>query len=336
MPPLRHETTNLRICALAGGVGGARLAHGLQQRLGPGLLSVVVNTGDDFTHLGLRICPDLDTVMYTLGGVADPERGWGLVGDTSQAMDMLRSYGAPTWFTLGDRDLGTHLARTHLLGTGQRLTTVTSLLCDGLGVAANLLPMSDEPVATVIVTREGERLDFQEYFVGRRHADEVAGIELDGIGAAAASPEAQAALLTADAMVLCPSNPFVSIAPILAVAPYRELLSTLQVPRIAVSPIIGGAAVKGPAASMLSSLGHECSALGVARLYQGLVDIFLIDEADAGLAPAINALGMRAVPADIMMRSVDDRVRLAGQVIECLLEARGLGHASTSAQEPAR
>jgi LPPG:FO 2-phospho-L-lactate transferase len=306
----------LRICALAGGVGGARLAHGLQQLPAPGSLSVIVNTGDDFDHLGLRICCDLDTVMYTLGGVADAAQGWGLAGDTRQAMDMVARYGGPSWFTLGDKDLGTHLVRTQLLARRERLTHVTHTLCQGLGIRSQILPMCDAPVATRIRTQAGETLDFQTWFVGRRHADPVAAVEFAGIERASATPEASSALGSADVVVLCPSNPFVSLAPILAIPAYRRGLETASVPRVAVSPIIGGAAVKGPAAAMLASLGHEVSSVGIAHLYRGLIDVLVIDDQDRSLAPRIAELGIHPVVVPTLMSSEADRASLASHVLE--------------------
>lgn len=323
--PSNSARTDLKVCTLAGGVGGARLAHGLQKVLCPGRLSVVVNTGDDFDHLGLRICCDLDTVMYTLGELSDPVQGWGVVGDTRQAMEMVTRYGGPSWFTLGDKDLGTHLVRTVWLGEGQRLTTVTERLARGLGIDSHLFPMCDTSVATRIHTTAGETLDFQTWFVGRRHADPVARVEFAGIEQAQATPEALRALQQADVIVLCPSNPFVSIGPILAIEAYREALLKARVPRVAVSPIIGGAAVKGPAAAMLASLGHECSSVGIARFYRDVIDVLLIDEVDAHLADAIKALGIEPIVAPTLMRTEDDRSTLAQGVVDIAQARRDSG-----------
>lgn len=303
------------IVALAGGVGGAKLAHGLQQALpDPGSLTVIVNTADDFDLYGLRICPDIDTVVYTLSGWANPATGWGVRDDTFETLGMLaRTTGEP-WFRLGDRDFATHIARTDALRRGQTLAQITDHIARALGATANIVPMSNEPVATLIDTAEG-RLDFQQYFVGRQHRDDVQGITFDGVDAARPAPGVLEALAAAEAIIFCPSNPFVSINPLLAVPGFRDALAAAQAPRIAVSPIIGGAAVKGPAAQMLASLGHEVSALGVARLYTGLLDGYVIDHVDADQRPAIEALGMRVLQSDTYMQSVADRERLAAETL---------------------
>jgi LPPG:FO 2-phospho-L-lactate transferase len=303
------------VVALAGGVGGAKLSYGLYHELPPDTLSVVVNTADDVEMLGLHISPDLDTALYTLAGLANPRLGWGIDGDTFGALELLGRYGHPTWFNLGDRDLATHLMRTHRLRQGHTLSEVTAHLARSLGVRARLLPMCDEPVETLIHS-EGGVLPFQEYFVHRRAADPVRAVELRGIEAARVTAAAEAALRGAGAVVFCPSNPIVSIGPILAVPGMRDLLGSLQVPRIAVSPIVGGDAVSGPAGRMLRGLGHECSARGVARLYARLVTHFVIDEVDAALAPAIEAeLGMRVLAVPTLMSTPDDKRALARRVL---------------------
>jgi LPPG:FO 2-phospho-L-lactate transferase len=305
-----RPATSMRVVALAGGVGGAKLADGLYRVLPPEGLSVVVNTADDLDLHGLRVCPDLDTVLYTLAGLADPVQGWGIAGDTFCALDLLGRYGAPTWFRLGDRDLATHIRRTELLRAGARLTEVMRTLADALGVHARLLPMCDEPVATRVRT-PGGTLDFQEYFVRRHHADPVLGLEYAGIEEAHVTPEVAAAVQEAVVIVLCPSNPFVSLGPLLAVPGMRDLLRRPGAPIVAVSPIVAGQALRGPAAAMLRTLGHEPSALGVARLYSGCVHGFVLDEADRALAPQVEALGLRALVAPTVMSSPDDRRRLA-------------------------
>lgn len=314
--------TEARIVALAGGVGGAKLADGLYRALPPGALSVVVNTADDLDLYGLRVCPDLDTVLYTLSGLADPAQGWGIAGDTFQALDMLARYGAPAWFKLGDRDLATHIRRTEMLRSGARLTTVAQTFAAALDVRAALLPMCDEPVATRVQTAEG-LLDFQEYFVRRHHADSVTGLDFSGIDEARLTPEAQSALRGATAIFLCPSNPFVSIGPLLAVPGLLGLLRSSSAPIVAVSPIVAGQALRGPAADMLAALGHEVSALGVARLYADLVQGFVLDEADRDLAPAVEALGPRALVTPTVMRSLDDRRLLAQAVLAFAREMEG-------------
>ena len=302
------------IVALAGGVGGAKLAQGLYHVSPPDTLAVIVNTGDDFELFGLRISPDADTVMYTLAGIANPATGWGIVDDTRNTLDMLGRYGYELWFQLGDNDFATHIARTEQLRAGDGLTVVTGRLSSALGIRAALLPMCDEVVATLVDTPAG-RLAFQDYFVRRHHADSVSGIVLDSIEAATITPAATEAIAAATTIVFCPSNPVVSIGPILAVEGYRAALAAAMAPKIAVSPIVGGKALRGPADQMLAGLGHDVSAFGVARLYHGLVDGFVIDHADAEQAPRISELGMRVLVTDAVMRDEADRQRLATEVI---------------------
>ena len=304
----------MKVLALAGGVGGAKLAAGLEAALQPGDLSVVVNTADDFDLWGLRICPDLDTVMYTLAGIANPETGWGIAGESFGALEMLARYGEDTWFKLGDRDLATHVLRTTKLRSGEPLTRVTADLSGALGVESAMLPMCDEPVATVLDTPDGP-LEFQEYFVRRRQRDEVLGMWLQGVGDARPTEAVLRALAGADLVVLCPSNPVVSIGPILAVPGMREALASSSVPKIAVSPIVGGRALKGPADRMLASLGHEVSSVGVSRMYEGLVSGMVIDGVDHGERLGIEALGMRVLVTAVIMRDEPDRVRLAREVL---------------------
>jgi LPPG:FO 2-phospho-L-lactate transferase len=304
----------LRVVALAGGVGGAKLAAGLAKVLPPGALSIVVNTADDFDLWGLRICPDLDTVMYTLAGISNPETGWGMVDESFNALNMISLYGEDTWFKLGDRDLATHILRTRRLREGSRLTKITAEFTTALGVRCNILPMCDEPVSTVLKTSEG-CLDFQEYFVRRAQRDEVSGVELRGIENACVPTEIQKVVVHADVVILCPSNPLVSIGPILAVPGMRELLARSLSPKVAVSPIIGGRALKGPADKMLYSLGHEVSAAGVARMYEGIVDGMVIDRIDEGEEARLSTSGMRALVTDTIMRDETDRERLAREIL---------------------
>lgn len=305
----------MKIVALAGGVGGAKLAAGLQDALAPGDLTVVVNTADDFDLWGLRICPDLDTVMYTLAGIANPETGWGIKGETFDALDMLSRYGEDTWFMLGDRDLATHVLRTERRRAGESLTGITHALSKALGVPGAILPMADEPVSTAVETPEG-MLEFQEYFVRRRQKDEVLGVKLRGIEEARPTDAVLESLASADRILLCPSNPLVSIGPILAVPGMRKALASSSAPKAAVSPIIGGRALKGPADRMLDSLGYEVSATGVARMYEGLVNGFVIDREDEAQNYDIEALGMRVLVTDAIMRDAGDRRRLACEVLE--------------------
>ncbi len=304
----------MKVCALAGGVGGAKLAAGLEAVLPPGNLAVVVNTADDFDLWGLRICPDLDTVMYTLAGIANPETGWGITDESFAALDMLARYGEDTWFKLGDRDLATHVLRTARLRAGEPLTRITADLSGALEVRSVILPMCDEPVATVLDTPDGP-LEFQEYFVGRGQRDEVLDVRLHGIEDTRPTDAVLGALTSADLVVFCPSNPVVSIGPILAVPGMRKALAASRVPKVAVSPIVGGRALKGPADRMLASLGHEVSAVGVARMYEGLVSGMVIDGVDNGEISEIEALGMRVLATDAVMRDEPDRARLAREVL---------------------
>jgi LPPG:FO 2-phospho-L-lactate transferase len=304
------------ILALAGGVGGAKLADGLACALGPRDLAVAVNTGDDFDHLGLRISPDLDTVMYTLGGIANPETGWGQSGETWSFMDALGKLGGPAWFRLGDRDLATHVERTRRLAGGETLSGATRALCERLGVRHAIVPMSDEAAPTRVRTDEGW-LDFQHYFVREQCRPAVREVRFEGGDAALPSPGLAAALAdpTLEGIVICPSNPWLSVAPILALPGVRESVRALRTV-VAVSPIVAGQAIKGPAAKIMQELGVEVSALGIAKWYAGLAGTLVIDRADARLAPAIEALGMRAAIRDTVMRDAADRVRLAKECID--------------------
>ncbi|HUH84093.1 MAG TPA: 2-phospho-L-lactate transferase [Stellaceae bacterium] len=303
------------IVALAGGVGGAKLADGLAALLGKGL-TVIVNTADDFEHLGLPISPDLDTVMYTLAGIANTETGWGVAGETWSFLDQVVRLGAPSWFRLGDRDLATHVLRAAALRSGQGLTAVTAELCRRLGIIARVLPMSDDPVRTIVHSAEGD-LPFQEYFVGRKCEVPVTGFAFAGIEHARPTDAVRDALQAKEleAILICPSNPFVSIDPILSLPGLRSLLAGVGVPVIAVSPIIAGAAVKGPAAKMMRELGLDVSPLTVASHYRGLVTGFVMDAADAAFSSAVEALGMTVHLADILMRDALDRRRLAEQCL---------------------
>jgi len=309
----------LRVVALAGGVGGAKLAAGMQAVLPPGALSVVVNTADDFDPWGLRVCPDLDTVMYTLAGLANTETGWGVRDESFAALSMLSAYGEDIWFRLGDSDLATHVLRTQRLHAGACLTEVTASLVSALGVCSILLPMCNEPVSTFLKTPAG-LLEFQEYFVRRRQRDEVLGVELRGISEARVTQEVSQAITGAGAIIFCPSNPVVSLAPILAVPGMRELLANSPAPKVAVSPIVGGRALKGPADRMLDSLGYEVSATGVARMYEGLLDGFVVDRSDGGEEAGVSALGMRVLATDAVMRDEEDREHLAREVLDLCRE----------------
>jgi LPPG:FO 2-phospho-L-lactate transferase len=299
------------VVALAGGVGGAKLAYGLAQCLQPRALTVIVNTGDDFKRYGLAISPDLDTVMYTLSGLADPMNGWGLAGDTRQMTSMMRRYGDDAWFGLGDKDLATHLLRTQALAGGKRLSEVTAELGAALGVQARLLPMSDDRVATMVETVEHGVLAFQEYFVRYRWQPTVKRLWYDGVERAHPAPGLLDALAQATAIVICPSNPLLSIEPILQVPGIRAALERRTAPCVAVSPIIAGQAVKGPAAKLMGELGMQVSATGIATYYSSLIDGLVVDTADRDLS-----ITQRALVTNTLMQSVDDRIRLAGEVLE--------------------
>ena len=305
----------MKVVALAGGVGGAKLAAGLQDVLPAGDLTVVVNTADDFDLWGLHICPDLDTVMYTLAGIANPETGWGIVDESFETLNMLGRYGEDTWFKLGDRDLATHMLRTDRLRSGETLTEITDKLSGALDLASAVLPMTDDPVSTMLDTPEG-RFEFQEYFVGRGQKDEVLGVELRGIEDAGPTEAVLAAISGADAIIFCPSNPVVSIGPILALPGMRKALALSRAPKVAVSPIVGGRALKGPADKMLLSLGHEVSSAGVAAIYAGLVDGMVVDTVDDDDRAGIEAIGMRVLVTDSVMREAGDRARLASETLK--------------------
>ena len=308
-----------RVIVLAGGFGGARMAHGFALLGEQVELAVVVNTGDDLELHGLHVAPDLDTVMYTLAGLANTRTGWGVRDETWSASEMLDRYGAPTWFRLGDRDLATHVVRTQMLRAGERLTDVTGQLARGLGIAARLLPMSDDVVATKIRTDTGW-LDFQDYFVRRGQSDEVREVRFDGIDHARPTPEVLAAIGAAQLVVMAPSNPFVSVDPILAVPGMLDALQRATARTLAVSPIVGGSAVRGPAAAMLASLeDREPSSSAVAahyaRRYPGLVDMLVIDAEDRQQTAQIAALGIEPVVSDTLIVDDKSRQRLAVEIL---------------------
>lgn len=306
-----------RIVALAGGVGAARFLTGLVRVIAPQKLLVIGNTGDDAEIHGLDISPDLDTLVYTLAGLADPVRGWGLEGDTFRCLQALGRLGAETWFQLGDRDLATHLYRTERLRQGATLTEVTGEIAGALGVRARVVPMSDQPVRTRVETRRGS-LDFQTYFVRRRARDAVLGVRLAGVEEARPAPGVLEAVAEARAVVVCPSNPILSIGPILAVPGIREALRNTRAPVAAISPIVGGRALKGPAARMMRSMGLRPSALQVAELYRDFLDVFVLDRLDESLAPRIEALGMRAVVTNTIMTGLAEKKALARVVVQAL------------------
>lgn len=310
-----------KVLALSGGVGGAKLALGLADVLPPGQLHVVVNTGDDFNHLGLHISPDIDTLLYTLSDNANMAQGWGLAGETWQAMDALQRLGGDTWFRLGDKDLATHLRRSGMLARGADLLQVTTELCERFGIASQIHPMCAEPVRTTVHCASGA-LPFQHYFVKEQCAPAVTGFSFEGI--ADARPNRQVMTLLQQqafaAIVVCPSNPFVSIDPILQIPGFLEALRDNPAPVILVSPIVAGMALKGPAAKMMAELGVPVTALGVAQhycaRYPGLLDRFVIDASDATLARDIAALGVEVVVTPTVMKSREDKQRLARFVLD--------------------
>ena len=304
----------MRITVLAGGVGAARSLEGLCRAADPADITAICNVGDDFEWHGLHVSPDIDTVIYTLAGL-EGELGWGVRGDSLAALGELAELGEEPWFQIGDRDLATHVWRTERLRDGRPLSQITADLARLRGLELALLPVTDDRHPTVVVTPDGP-LDFQDYFVRGRASAEVVGVEFPGAAAAGPAPGVLDALATPDVVIVAPSNPFVSIEPILVVSGVRDALRDTSAPVVAVSPIVGGEAVKGPAAAMMQTLGHEVSALGVARLYAGLVDVFVLDQVDGVLAPEVEALGMRAVVTDTMMTSADRRLALASAVLD--------------------
>ncbi len=302
----------MKVTLLAGGTGGAKLAHGFAMLGERVALTVIVNVGDDVEIHGLHVSPDIDAVLYTLAGLIDEGRGWGIRGDTHTGHAMLERLGAPTWFTLGDADLATNVERTRRLRAGERLTDATAAMASALGIGARILPSTDDRYRTTLETDEGP-LDFQDYFVRRRQEPEVRAVRFEG--AARPTDAVLESIGSADLVVLGPSNPFVSIGPTLKLPGVRHALTATSAPRVAVSPIVGGRALKGPADRMLTSMGHEPTALGVARLYAGEVDRFVLDETDASLAPEIEALGMAADVLPSVMRSDADRMELAAALL---------------------
>jgi LPPG:FO 2-phospho-L-lactate transferase len=312
------------IAVLSGGVGAARLLAGMQQVVTPSDLTAVVNVGDDLELHGLAISPDLDTVTYTLAGAIDPDRGWGLAGETWTVMAALdryaaarppRSGAAATWFALGDQDLATHLYRTHRLGEGATLTAVAAEIARALGVEVNILPVTDGRLRTIVtVAGEGE-IGFQEYFVGRHHDVAITGVRFAGEDTAMPTDAVRRALVDAEVLVIAPSNPIVSIAPVLAVPGVRQQVEARRETTIAVSPIVGGRALKGPADRMLAELGHPVSVVGVAHLYRDLCATLVVDEVDRGLASEVEAAGLRCVVTDTVMATPERAAALAEVVL---------------------
>lgn len=312
-----------QVTVIAGGVGAARMLSGIVQVVEPSAVAAVVNVGDDLVLHGLRISPDLDTITYTLAGEINPETGWGLRGETWQAMDTVERYGGVRWFGLGDRDLGTHLYRTHRFGEGATLTEITAEIAAAWGLELALLPVTDDPLRTMVtLAGEGDdaglEVSFQEYFVQRRHSVPVASVRFEGAAAAAPTSQAAAAIAEAEALVIAPSNPLVSIDPVLAVPGVRAAIEARRARNVAVSPIVAGAALKGPADRLLVELGHEASVLGVARLYAPLAAKLVIDRADADLAHAVAAEGIEPVVTETIMRTPEVAAALARTALGAL------------------
>lgn len=306
-----------KVLAFSGGVGGAKLALGLSQVLDAQALTIVANTADDFEHLGLTISPDLDTVMYTLAGINNQQQGWGLANESWSCMQAMERLQGDTWFRLGDQDIATHLLRSQWLREGKSHTDITLDLCTRLGIKHRLLPMCNEPVRTIVHSDIGD-LPFQEYFVKRQCAPKVSGFHFNGIEQAQLSPELNNALQTMRALIICPSNPFVSIAPILAIPEMKNALLQRNVPRVVVSPIVNGMAIKGPAAKMMQELDMPSTALAVAGYYQELGTHFVLDNRDEQYQKAIVALGYQVIMTNTIMTTLNDRIQLARDIITAL------------------
>lgn len=310
---------NFKLLALSGGVGGAKLAYGLSQVLSTNQLQVIANTADDFEHLGLSISPDLDSLMYAMAGLNNEDLGWGVKGETWQFMSAIKRLQGEAWFNLGDQDLATHILRTEMLKQGQSLSDVTTELFQRLGVQHSVLPMCDEKVSTMVATADGE-LSFQHYFVKEQCQINVTGFRFAGVEQAALGAKQKQAIASADAVLVCPSNPFVSVAPILAVPDLKSAIVKKQKPIAVVSPIIAGQAVKGPAAKMMQELNMPVNALAVAKYYQGFASHFVLDQQDAHLKVEIEQLGMQVLVCQTLMKNGEDKIALAQQVCDWLYE----------------
>lgn len=307
--------TQERVAVLSGGIGGVKLVEGLHELLPSQSLSVICNTGDDQEFWGLHVSPDVDTILYTLSGLINREQGWGMDSESFQALELLERYGEPTWFKLGDRDLATHVLRTQWLREGRRLTQVTADLAVRLGIRCAVIPMSDDRLRTVVVTPDGE-LDFQDYFVRRRFEPPVEEVRFEGAVDALPSPEAAAAILAAATVVIAPSNPIASIGPMLAIRGLRESVVQAAGMRIAISPLIGNEAVKGPTVPMMQAAGLPISPIGVAQAYEGLIDALVIDRQDVAYKSELEQQGLRVLVTDTLMEGFEGRLRLAAEVLD--------------------
>jgi len=319
------QTDPSHVVILSGGVGGAKLVLGMSQIVTHEQLTVIANTGDDFEHLGLSISPDLDTLMYTLGGLVNPETGWGCRDESWNFMGALEKLGAPTWFRLGDRDLATHIERSRRLTAGKTLTETTAELCTRLGVHARILPMSNDVVRTKIIT-PNDAIDFQHYFVREQAKPAITGLEYRGADDAQAAPGVIEALQAPGlaAIIIAPSNPWLSVNPILAIDAIRAAIIESPAPVIAVSPIVDGAAIKGPTAKIMRELGLDASALAIAQHYRELLDAFILDRTDQQMTARIEALGLRVVSIDTIMKCLDDKTRVAGAALELAQALSGI------------
>ena len=304
----------MTIAVLCGGVGAARFLRGLLQVEHPAGITAIVNVGDDAVMHGLHVSPDIDTVVYTLAGAIDPERGWGLVDETWNAMAQFERYGNPTWFNLGDRDLATHIVRTERMRNGATLSDVTAHLATSWGLECRIVPVTDDPVRTFVTTEHGE-IGFQEYFVGHQHGVPIRAVRFDGVDDATPAPGVLESIASADRVVIAPSNPIVSVDPVLPVPGVRDAVVARRDQTVAVSPIVGGAAITGPAARMLVELGHEPSAVGIARLYAPVAGTLVIDQADVDLADAVRAEGIRCIVTDTIMSDPTRAAALAEVVV---------------------
>ncbi len=311
---MNEQFKNLKVVVLAGGVGGAKMVNGLAQRITPENLFIIANTADDFEHLGLYISPDLDTLMYTLANLNNPETGWGREGESWRTLEALAELGGPTWFKLGDKDLATHLLRTQWKRSGYPLTWITAQLCRRLRIGPTLVPMTDSPVRTIVHTDQG-KLSFQEYFARRQSQPIVQKIEFQGADEAESNRDISNAIRMADLIVFAPSNPWLSLDPILALPGMRRILTASQTTKIAVSPIIGGQAVKGPAAKIMSELNMEVSPFGVAHYLKDLLTGFVFDNVDDIHQERIAGLGLNTLMTDTLMKSVEDQARLAKELL---------------------
>ncbi|MHA1833136.1 MAG: 2-phospho-L-lactate transferase [Candidatus Baldrarchaeia archaeon] len=305
------------ITTLAGGVGAARFLQGLVHVVPPEEIVTIVNTGDDIEFYGLHISPDVDIVTYTLAGIVDEEKGWGMREDTFNCLDMLRKYGYETWFMLGDKDLATHIHRTLLLKSGLKLSEVTEKIRKALGVKVKIIPMTNDKVQTKIVTNVGE-MHFQEYLVKRKAQDPVLDVKFEGIERAEPAPGVIEAILNADGIIICPSNPIVSIGPILSIKGVKEALKKTKAKIVAISPIVGGAPIKGPADKLMRGLGIEVSALGVAKIYRNLLDMLIIDNIDRDLKPKIEEVGVKVRVTNTIMKTIENKIKLAKEALNCI------------------